>query len=54
MSEKVELKAILKDWRLHVVVLGIVVLTELVGQISIPVGPGAILLLPMLWIHSLP
>ncbi|MBY8910672.1 DUF3100 domain-containing protein [Salinicoccus roseus] len=49
MSEKVELKAILKDWRLHVVVLGIVVLTELVGQISIPVGPGAILLLPMLY-----
>lgn len=49
MSEKVELKSILKDWRLHAVVLAIVVLTELVGQISIPVGPGAILLLPMLY-----
>ncbi|GAB3057555.1 DUF3100 domain-containing protein [Salinicoccus sesuvii] len=49
MSEKVEIRTILKDWRLHVLVLLIVVLTEFIGQISIPVGPGAILLLPMLY-----
>lgn len=40
---------ILKDWKLHVIVLLIVILTEFIGQFSIKVGPGAILLLPMLY-----
>ncbi|HLQ84423.1 MAG TPA: DUF3100 domain-containing protein [Pseudogracilibacillus sp.] len=38
-----------KDWRLHAIVLGIVVITELIGTFSITVGPGVILLLPMLY-----
>lgn len=38
-----------KDWRLHTIVLGIVVITELIGTFSITVGPGVILLLPMLY-----
>ncbi len=38
-----------KDWRLHVIVLAIVVVTESIGVFSIPLGPGTILLLPMLY-----
>lgn len=38
-----------KDWRLHLVVLAIVVLTESIGTHSIPIGPGVILFLPMLY-----
>ncbi|MDQ0430189.1 hypothetical protein QOZ98_003027 [Planomicrobium stackebrandtii] len=38
-----------KDWRLHVIVLAIVALTESIGTFAIPVGPGTILLLPMLY-----
>lgn len=38
-----------KDWRLHLVVLAIVVVTESIGTHSIPLGPGVILLLPMLY-----
>lgn len=38
-----------KDWRLHAIVLGIVIITELIGTFSITVGPGVILLLPMLY-----
>lgn len=38
-----------KDWRLHLVVLAIVIVTELIGQHSISVGMGIILLLPMLY-----
>nr|WP_156644123.1 DUF3100 domain-containing protein [Lentibacillus sp. JNUCC-1] len=38
-----------KDWRLHALVLVIVILTELIGTFRIPVGPGVILLLPMLY-----
>lgn len=38
-----------KDWRLHAVVLAIVVVTELIGQHSIRIGAGIILLLPMLY-----
>ncbi|WP_193063818.1 DUF3100 domain-containing protein [Oceanobacillus oncorhynchi] len=38
-----------KDWRLHVIVLVIVLITEAIGQFSITVGPGVILLLPMLY-----
>ncbi|ALS79336.1 MULTISPECIES: DUF3100 domain-containing protein [Planococcus] len=38
-----------KDWRLHVIVLAIVAVTESIGTFAIPVGPGTILLLPMLY-----
>lgn len=38
-----------KDWRLHLVVLAIVIVTESIGVHSIPLGPGVILLLPMLY-----
>lgn len=47
MSEKA-LK-LWKDWRLHVIVLAIVAVTESIGTFSIPIGPGTILLLPMLY-----
>lgn len=42
-------RALLKDWRLHLIVLIIVMIAERIGQFSIQVGPGAILLLPMLY-----
>ncbi len=38
-----------KDWRLHALVLLVVIITEIIGTFSIPVGPGVILLLPMLY-----
>ncbi|WP_077325338.1 DUF3100 domain-containing protein [Virgibacillus siamensis] len=38
-----------KDWRLHALVFGIVVLTEFIGTHEIPIGTGVILLLPMLY-----
>jgi hypothetical protein len=38
-----------KDWRLHVIILAIVLLTERIGSFNISVGPGVILLLPMLY-----
>lgn len=38
-----------KDWRLHGTVLAIVVVTELIGTHGITIGPGVILLLPMLY-----
>ncbi|WP_010651347.1 DUF3100 domain-containing protein [Oceanobacillus massiliensis] len=38
-----------KDWRLHVLVLAIVMVTEFIGQQQITIGPGVILLLPMLY-----
>ncbi len=38
-----------KDWRLHGIVLIIVLITESIGTFSISVGPGVILLLPMLY-----
>lgn len=38
-----------KDWKLHGLVLAIVCVTELIGQHSISVGVGIILLLPMLY-----
>ncbi len=37
------------DWRLHVTVLAITVVSELIGIIEIPIGIGAILLLPLLY-----
>ncbi|SIT73434.1 DUF3100 domain-containing protein [Edaphobacillus lindanitolerans] len=38
-----------KDWRLHVLVLLTVIITEAIGTFRIPLGPGVILLLPMLY-----
>jgi hypothetical protein len=47
MSEKVQ--QLWKDWRLHALVLAIVLVTEFIGIHQIPLGPGTILLLPMLY-----
>ncbi|MGO4888230.1 DUF3100 domain-containing protein [Anaerobacillus sp. MEB173] len=47
MSE--QLKNIWKDWRLHGIVFAIVIITELIGTHSFTVGPGVVLLLPMLY-----
>lgn len=44
-----DLKNVWKDWRLHAIVLGIVLLTEFIGIHQFSVGPGIILLLPMLY-----
>lgn len=38
-----------KDWRLHALVFITVLITESIGTFSIPVGPGVVLLLPMLY-----
>lgn len=38
-----------KDWRLHLLVFAIVIVTEFIGIHQIPIGPGVILLLPMLY-----
>ncbi|RPF52218.1 DUF3100 domain-containing protein [Aquisalibacillus elongatus] len=38
-----------KDWRLHAIVLLVVVITEAIGTFQFSVGPGVILLLPMLY-----
>src|SRR5699024_408894 len=46
MSETIKL---IKDWRLHAVVLGIVILTEAIGVIEISIGPGIMVFLPMLF-----
>ncbi|WP_413375760.1 DUF3100 domain-containing protein [Alkalihalobacillus sp. 1P02AB] len=40
---------LIKDWRLHVLVLAVVILTEAIGTIRIQIGPGVIMLLPMLF-----
>ncbi|UJF26045.1 DUF3100 domain-containing protein [Planococcus sp. 107-1] len=47
--EKKDLLTVLKDWRLHGVVFILVCITEAIGQFSISLGPGVILLLPMLY-----
>lgn len=44
-----ELKNVWKDWRLHAIVFGIILVTEFIGIHSFSVGPGVILLLPMLY-----
>lgn len=44
-----EIKDILLDWRLHLAVLIITVIAEFIGIISLPIGIGAILLLPLLY-----
>ena len=38
-----------KDWRLHVIILGIVIVAELIGTHQFSIGGGAVLLLPMLY-----
>lgn len=38
-----------KDWRLHSLVLVIVIISEMIGRREIPIGPGLILFLPMLY-----
>lgn len=38
-----------KDWRVHALVLVIVLVTETIGTHQISIGPGVILLLPMLY-----
>jgi hypothetical protein len=47
--ENTNLKNIIKDWRLHAVVFIIICLTEEIGQFSFTVGPGVIMLLPMVY-----
>lgn len=43
------LKTMLTDWKLHLLALSIVILTESIGKISIKIGVGVIVLLPMLY-----
>ncbi|WP_099159609.1 DUF3100 domain-containing protein [Virgibacillus ndiopensis] len=38
-----------KDWRLHILVFAIVIVTEFIGIHELKIGPGVILLLPMLY-----
>lgn len=47
--EKKDMKSVIKDWRLHAIVFILVCVTEAIGQFTISVGPGVILLLPMLY-----
>lgn len=44
-----QLQSLWKDWRLHTLVLVIVLLTETIGTHEVSIGPGVILLLPMLY-----
>ncbi len=41
--------SLLKAWPLHLTVLGIIVISEVIGTISIPVGKASIMFLPMLF-----
>lgn len=38
-----------KDWRLHAIILGIVIVTEFIGTHQLSIGGGVVLLLPMLY-----
>lgn len=49
MMSKENIYGLWKDWRLHAIVIVIVLITESIGTFSIKVGPGVILLLPMLY-----
>lgn len=49
MNLAAEAQQLWKDWRVHMIVLAIVLLTETIGTHKIPLGPGVILLLPMLY-----
>lgn len=42
-------RAIARDWRLHLTVVVIAVISQLIGTREIPIGFGAILLLPLLF-----
>lgn len=44
-----ESRGIWRDWRLHLLVLILVLLTERIGTIQFNVGPGVVMLLPMLY-----
>lgn len=39
----------MKNVKLHLLVLGLVVISEFIGVLKIPVGIGTIVLLPMLY-----
>lgn len=43
------LRRLAGEWRLHLLVLAIVIISELIYIREIPLGPGAILLLPLLY-----
>ena len=43
------LRRLAGEWRLHLVVLAVVIVSELIYIREIPLGPGAILLLPLLY-----
>ena len=45
----IETQKLWKDWRVHATVFAIVLLSETIGTHEIPLGPGVILLLPMLY-----
>jgi len=47
--QQAEVRDVWKDWRLHVTVLLIVIGAELVGSHEFAVGPGVVILLPMLY-----
>ena len=52
MSEKQVVEkwySLWKDWRLHLIVLVVVIGTELIGSKQISIGSGVIMLLPMLY-----
>ena len=40
---------LLKNWKLHAVALVIIIISELIGLIRFNVGPGTVILLPMLY-----
>ncbi len=48
-ADNANLTDILKDWRLHLLAFIFVVIAEGIGAISIPLGPGVIIFLPMLY-----
>lgn len=41
--------SILQDWKIHVAALIIVIICELIGTYKVPLGPGVLLFLPMLY-----
>ncbi|MDO4997117.1 MAG: DUF3100 domain-containing protein [Neisseria sp.] len=48
-QETTPLRALLCDWKLHLLALAIVLIAENIGKISIKVGIGSIVLLPLLY-----
>lgn len=45
--------SILKDWRLHVTIFVISIISEFIGIKKIPLGPGSIMFLPLLYSMAL-